>query len=305
MQRRTDGPCIAPDDVDDDFLSGRRLQVVVGHTRIDRVDDAHGLIHLRLRGRHFHLRYQPARCEGQFATLETWADRQAVERVEEGHTDLAHGGRPHHVLACGQTRRDRIRRGAARARNQTTTRELLDATQERHHSGDHGYHRGHRECRANVGNGSLRCRRPGSGLGRIHRHHSGGFGGLLGDLGGAGRRIDGLLLLDETELERQHPRLHGDPLLKRLDHDLLQEGIGHLLEDARQGTAPGLRAGDHPVERTAEALADAIPQRGHFIDGELGAIQLVAPRLHANHRIRPDGLRSLLHGRQQALHLGG
>lgn len=127
----------------------------------------------------------------------------------------------------------------------------------------------------------------------------------MGDLGGAGRRIDGLLLLDETELERQHPRLHGDPLLERLDHDLLQKGIGHLLEDARQGTAPGLRAGDHPVERTTKALADAIPQRGHFIDRELGTIQLVAPRLYPNHRIWPDGLRGLLHGRQQALHLGG
>ena len=69
--------------------------------------------------------------------------------------------------------------------------------------------------------------------------------------------------------------------------------------------AKALRRAPQEIERAAEALADAIPQRGHFIDGELGAIQLVAPRLHANHRIRPDGLRGLLHGRQQALHLGG
>ena len=112
-------------------------------------------------------------------------------------------------------------------------------------------------------------------------------------------------MLDEAELERQHPGLHRDPLLERLDNDLLQEGIGDLLKECGHGAAPGLRAGDHPVERTAEALADAVPQRGHFIDDQLGARQFIAPGLYADHRIRADGLRGLLHRRQQALHLGG
>src|SRR5690606_31254268 len=120
------GPRVAPDDVDDDPLSGRRLQVVVGHAGIDGVDDAHRLIHLRLCGWHFDLRHQTTGSKGQLAAFKTRADGQTVERVKEGHADLAHGGRPHHVFTCGQARRDRVRGGTTRAGDQATTREFLD-----------------------------------------------------------------------------------------------------------------------------------------------------------------------------------
>ena len=80
--------------------------------------------------------------------------------------------------------------------------------------------------------------------------------------------------------------------------DLLQKGVRHLLEDIGQGAAPRLCTGNHPVERTAKALADAIPQWSHFIDNQFCAFQFVAPCLYPNDRIETNGLRRLLHSRQ-------